>query len=290
MLRRSHIRLRLPLFLHRTLTSTPTQPLPDGDLHPLKPRIPLTNKTFVVTGGARGIGYSIARAISELGGNVSVWDIAPSPVEDYHTLADEFGVKTMYIPTDVSDEGSLRNALDQTMGTFGKLDGCVTAAGTYLVQPFLEHTGEDLSRMLKVNTLGTFLTTQLVVSQLRAQNTPGSIVMIASIAAQTIIPGMYFSAYNASKAGVWMLGRALAYELGPHGIRVNTVSPGFTDTVMMAPLKQDPETLKKVESIPPLKRIGKRSDVAPAVTYLLGDGASYVTGVDLVVDGGLQHA
>lgn len=100
--------------------------LADGDLTSLKGKFDLTGRNYVVTGGGRGIGYAVGRAIAEQGGNVSILDLAPAPVKDYETLASTFGVKTKYIQTDVSNEESLSRAFDETIADFGTLDGwCV---------------------------------------------------------------------------------------------------------------------------------------------------------------------
>lgn len=135
---------------------------------------------------------------------------------------------------------------------------------------------------------GTFFAAQLATKHMQAHGKGGSIVMIASISSQMAVPGVRLSAYSASKGAVKMLATALSVELGPHNIRVNTISPGYTETELLTPLKAlHPKLVEMMRREPPLKRIGNRNDLAPAIVYLLSDASSYTTGADLVVAGGL---
>lgn len=121
------------------------------------------------------------------------------------------------------------------------------------------------------------------------QGTGGSIVLIASVSAHCATPGHKLSIYNASKGAVKMLGTALSVELGPKQIRVNSISPGYTDTELLTPLKQQfPKRMKIMDNEPPLKRIGNRNDLTPAAIYLLSDASTYTTGTDIIISGGLH--
>lgn len=121
------------------------------------------------------------------------------------------------------------------------------------------------------------------------QGAGGSIVLVASISAYMATPNYRLSSYNASKGAVKMLGTALSVELGPEKIRVNSISPGFIDTEMLTPLKAEyPERIKVMNTFPPLKRIGNRNDLTPAVIYLLSDASAYTTGSDIQISGGLH--
>ncbi|CAK7233708.1 hypothetical protein SBRCBS47491_008703 [Sporothrix bragantina] len=260
----------------------------DGDLISTKGRFDLTGRNYVVTGGGRGIGYAAVRAIAESGGNISVLDAAPEPTKDFHNLADEFGIKTAYIPTDVTDEASLTSAFTQTVDQFGSLHGCVTAAGICPEGPFVSHTWDEVRRCFDVNITGTYFASQLATKQMHAQGTGGSIVLIASISGSIATPGVRLSAYNASKGAVKMLNTALSVELAPFNIRVNAVSPGFIDTELLTPLKQTaPKRIELMRQEPPLKRIGSRNDLTPAILYFLSDASPYTTGSELIVDGGM---
>ncbi|KNG86139.1 hypothetical protein ANOM_005461 [Aspergillus nomiae NRRL 13137] len=261
----------------------------DGDLYSIKGRFDLSGKNVLVTGGARGIGYSAVRAIAEMGGNVCVWDRAPKPVADFQSLAEEFKVKTSYIQTDVTDPREMEDAFKQTMTHFDRLDGCVTAAGLVIEGPFVDCEWQPVKRLMDVNILGTFFTAQLAARQMQRQGDGGSIVLIASVSATTKTPGHKLSPYNASKAAVRMLGQAISLELGPDKIRVNCVSPGYTDTELLTPFKKEqPQRVELMERAPPLRRIGNRNDLTPAIVYLLSEASSYTTGTDIQVSGGLH--
>jgi NAD(P)-dependent dehydrogenase (short-subunit alcohol dehydrogenase family) len=183
----------------------------------------------------------------------------------------------------------------------------VTAAGIVRDKPFLETAADEARRVLDVNVssqtdvvkrntdnthqkiMGTFLSVQLAAKHMRDQNTGGSIVMIASIAARAAIPSQRLSIYGASKGAVRTLGRQLAVELGPLGIRVNSISPGYIATEMTKGLAiTNPELMAVFNSAAPLQRIGDRADLKTAVGYLLSDAAAYTTGSDILVTGGLH--
>lgn len=137
--------------------------------------------------------------------------------------------------------------------------------------------------------MGTFFAAQLAAKQMLKQGTPGSIVMIASICAKQISTGHRLSGYHASKGGVLMLSRALAVELAPENIRVNTISPGYIETDMTRNLKrQYPHLVEIMQKCPPMKRIGTPDDLTPAVIYLLSDASAYTTGTDIEITGGLH--
>lgn len=117
----------------------------------VRPRFELRNRNYVVTGGAQGIGFAVTHAICEMGGNVAVWDVQEKPVDEFHGLADKFGVKTLYIQTDVTKQEAITAAMDKTMAEFGSLDGCVPAAGIAIDKPFIEQTWNEFTRIQEIN-------------------------------------------------------------------------------------------------------------------------------------------
>lgn len=138
--------------------------------------------------------------------------------------------------------------------------------------------------------MGSFFSAQMAASHMRDRGTKGSIVMIASIASYGAIPSQRVSMYGASKAAIKLLGATLGVELAPHQIRVNTLSPGFIETNMTGDMADiNPDLLRVFRTYPPLGRIGQPSDLSLAVAYLLSDGASYTTGTDLAVTGGIHN-
>jgi NAD(P)-dependent dehydrogenase (short-subunit alcohol dehydrogenase family) len=136
---------------------------------------------------------------------------------------------------------------------------------------------------------GTFFSAQLAAKQMKQQGTEGSILMIASVCAHVAIPGHHLSAYHASKGAVKMLMTALSVELAPHAIRCNSISPGYIESDMTRGLReQHPHLVDIMNNAPPMKRIGNRNDLTGAAVYLLSDAASYTTGTDIPVTGGLH--
>ncbi|KIX00873.1 uncharacterized protein Z518_09938 [Rhinocladiella mackenziei CBS 650.93] len=248
----------------------------------------LKGRVTVVTGGARGIGLALARGAAELGSDVAVLDVLEKPSEAFFELESELGVRAKYYRTSVTDVNGLTSSFESVVKDFGRIDNCVTAAGIVHDKPFLETTWDDGARVLEVNVMGTFLSVQLAAKQMRAQKTGGSIVMIASIAARAALPSQRLSIYGASKGAVKSLCQQLSVELGPLGIRVNSISPGYIATEMTKGLAvTNPELFSVFQSAAPLQRIGDRVDLK-AVAGCLSDAAAYTTGSDILVTGGLH--
>ncbi|KAK4899875.1 hypothetical protein LTR28_001469, partial [Elasticomyces elasticus] len=240
----------------------------------------LKGKVTVVTGGGRGVGLALARGCVEVGGNVAVLDALPIAHPDFEEMKKEFPESRIeYYQTNVADLPTLTKSFDSVVADFGRIDSCVTAAGIVLDKPFLEHGWDETLRVQMVNTMGTFFAAQLAAKQMVKQKTPGSIVMIASIAAHHAVPSQHLSGYSCSKGAVHALMQQLAVELAPMQIRVNSVSPGYIFTDMTAGLGvQYPEIVALFESEPPMKRMGDRCDLKTPVVHLLSDAAAYTTG------------
>ncbi len=142
---------------------------------------------------------------------------------------------------------------------------------------------------MDINLVGTYFSAQLASKQMLTQGTGGSIVFVASVASHVHVPGHNLPAYAATKAGVKMLSKALAFELAPHGIRTNSISPGYIESAMTQELRvQYPHLVEIMQSAPPMKRIGNRNDLTGAIVYLLSDASSYTTGTDIQITGGLH--
>ncbi|KAF2159679.1 hypothetical protein M409DRAFT_70860 [Zasmidium cellare ATCC 36951] len=250
----------------------------------------LKGKSYIVTGGAMGIGYHITKDIAEMGGNVAVLDLRDSPLEDVYGLAKKHNVKAEYFQADVSSEASLKSAFDKAVQSLGKLDGIVTAAGIAIDKPFVDQKWDEVNKVIQVNAMGSFFAAQLTARQLQHQKTPGSIVFIASITAHCNLPGYRMAGYNVSKGGVKMLSQVLSSELAPQGIRVNSISPAFIDTNQTRGAKEHTTQAAGalMESAPPMLRIGQPDEVSPAAVFLLSEASSYVTGADVLVSGGIH--
>lgn len=258
----------------------------------LTDRLSMKGKTVVVTGGGRGIGLAICKAIAQLGGNIAVLDALTEPAREFHSIGSEHGVATSYQRVDVTVQSSLEGGFENIVREAGDsgIQGCVTAAGITLERPFAEHTWDECQRLLNVNVLGTFWAAKLAADHMKTRGQGGSIVMIASVAAQGVmVPLQSLSMYNMSKAAVKGLVGPLAVELGEAGIRVNSISPGVIDSQMTRDnAVRFPRLTDMYHNAPPVRRIGQPSDLTPVVAYLLSDAAGFTTGADFVITGGMH--
>lgn len=234
----------------------------------------------LVTGAGSGLGEAIARHLAREG-----WTLA---VADRDGAAAEAVARTLprarAFALDVRDEASVEAMLD-ALGDAP--DGVVNNAGIVRFGPILEHRIEDFREVLDVNLVGTFIVARAAGRRMAARGS-GAIVNITSLNA--VAPSPDAGAYPASKAGVALLTQHLALALGPRGVRVNAVGPGFIDAGMSAPIYADPAARAARSAAVPLRSLGEAGDVASVVAFLLSDGARYVTGQHMLVDGGVSFS
>jgi NAD(P)-dependent dehydrogenase (short-subunit alcohol dehydrogenase family) len=233
----------------------------------------------IITGAGSGMGRATAIRLARDGYAVVVAEIDP---ERAAGVAAEIGDGAMAFAVDVSDAGQVEALLAATLDRFGRLDVMVANAGVPLGAPFLELDELTWERVLAVNLKGVFLCGQGAARAMIAGGRPGAIVNVASTYAE--VTEGEASAYSASKGGVRMLTKSMALELGPHGIRVNAVGPGWIRTGMN-PL-DDPAQVTELEPTIPLQRVGLPEDVADVIAFLASEDARYVSGQTLFVDGG----
>ncbi len=231
-------------------------------------------RVAVVTGGAGAIGGAIAERLLREGSRVHVMDLAPwsgteSPNLRVHSV-------------DVRSEQDVAEAFDRTLQQDGAVHYLVNCAGVFHTRPFLDLSLEEWRDTLAVNLRGAFLACRVALPGMRA-NGFGRVVMLSSMLAGT--GGIGAGHYAASKAGVLGLARTLALEVAREGIRVNTISPGITDTPMPRGSLSEEDIQARAARIP-LGRIGRVQDVVEACLFLLGEDSSYVTGQDLRLSGG----
>lgn len=244
-------------------------------------------RTVLITGGGSGIGLATARRLVEQGANLV---LAGRRVEVVDTAAKELdptGDRVLAVGADVSASDDLDELVDRIRGRFGRLDGVFVNAGVAMAFSTPKAFAEaDFDRMADVNFKGAFLTIHKTVPLFDAG---GSIVLNGTCAVHRGMgmPMGLATLYAATKAAVTNLARSLAADLALREIRVNSVSPGFIHTEMLDELAPTEEALEMCRTLVPIGRLGNSDDVADAVTFLLSSRATYITGQDLGVDGGL---
>jgi NAD(P)-dependent dehydrogenase (short-subunit alcohol dehydrogenase family) len=237
-------------------------------------------KIALVTGGATGIGYAVAEALVKYGATVYIG----GRTEDVgRQAAAELGVT--YIPLDVTSAESVDSAVAQVVGEQGRLDIAINGAGARLNKPAEETTDEEWDAVFATNLRGVFLSCR-AEGRVMLEQGGGSIVNIASMSASAVNRPQKQAAYNASKAAVVQYSKSLAGEWGDRGIRVNSLSPGYTETAMTAGSRGKPEMVEAWLSKTPLARFAKPHEIAGAAVFLASDASTFVTGHDLLVDGG----
>ncbi|GIU88617.1 MAG: 3-oxoacyl-ACP reductase [Acidimicrobiia bacterium] len=242
-------------------------------------------RVAVVTGAASGMGLAIARRFTRSGHRVAVLDLDGDAAA---RAADELaraGTRPLALPVDVADRRAVDDAFATVRAELGPVEILVTSAGLDEFRPFTEITADAWDRMIAVNLTGTFHCLQAAVPDMLAAGW-GRIVTISSSSAQSGAVNM--AHYVASKGGVVGLTKALALELAPHGITVNTIPPGFIDTPMArrAEARGDMPAIDAIAARTPVRRAGTPEDVAAACAFLCSDEAGYVTGQLIGVNGG----
>ncbi|MGO4201729.1 glucose 1-dehydrogenase [Rhodococcus sp. TAF43] len=240
----------------------------------------LDGKIAIITGAAQGMGAATARLFVAEGARVALGDV----LEDKgRALAEELGDATFFAPLDVSSEASWTAFADQTVERFGGLDILVNNAGVMHWSPIEDIDVAKTERLLDINVLGNLLGAKTVVPTMKRAGR-GVIVNISSVDGLRGVNGL--AAYTASKWAVRGLTKALAYELGPAGIRVCSVHPGGVDTTLGNPGGLRGDDLQSKYTGVPLQRIGESEDIARATLFVASDEASYISGAELAVDGG----
>ncbi len=242
-------------------------------------RFRLDGKTALITGAGRGIGRSTALLLAELGAEVVGVSRTEGDLEQLATEIEARGGHFHPSPGDVTDSGSLRRALAASE----RIDILVNSAGANIPEPFLEVSAEHLNSLVELNLTATFLVSQ-GASRKMAQAGGGAIVNLSSQMGH--VGAANRTVYCATKHAVEGLTKAMAVELAPLGIRVNSVAPTFIETPFTAPFLEDATFRSEVEAQIPLGRIGDADEVAGAIAFLASPAASLVTGASLLVDGG----
>jgi 3alpha(or 20beta)-hydroxysteroid dehydrogenase len=240
----------------------------------------LANKVAIVTGGAQGQGAGISRAYVAEGAKTVIADIAK---EEGQALADELGPDAVFVDHDVSDEASWISLVEDTNQRFGPVNVLANNAGILRFGEIEKMTAEEFELVFRVNQLGCFLGMKSVSRTMR-KNGGGSIINASSVEGLAGMPSC--AAYAATKWAIRGMTKVAAMELGPKGIRVNSVHPGMIDTPMTRIHGGDAAMEYGATKIP-LRRVGHPEDIAPLYVFLASDESSYINGAEIAIDGGV---
>ncbi|KAL2886760.1 putative d-arabinitol 2-dehydrogenase protein [Ceratocystis lukuohia] len=280
-------------------TGTPAPPVADDNVAPLTqaqydslPKtmksMSLMGKVVIVTGGARGLGNSMARACAEAGArSIILFDanqeLGDQAAEELHSKT---GLPVTFFKVDVRDGAAINAAVDSVVQNFGAPDVLVNSAG--IADSNIKAETYDpamFRRLIDINLNGSFLMSQSVGRAMMAAGKPGSIVLVASMSGSIVNYPQEQCCYNASKAGVVQLGRSLAAEWAKHDIRVNCISPGYMDTALNNVPALDAQ--KKIwKSLTPQARLGAVDDLNGLCVFLASDSSAFMTGSNVLIDGG----
>jgi NAD(P)-dependent dehydrogenase (short-subunit alcohol dehydrogenase family) len=255
---------------------------------PIMDRFRLTNKVAVVTGGGQGIGRAYAHALGEAGAAVAIADMS---LNTSNAVVDELKAKNIdaiAVQVDVTKADQVQAMVDAILKQWGRLDIGVNNAGIGQWIDAETMPEADWDRMININLKGVFLCCQ-AEARVMLPKGYGKIINMASMSGQISNTPQNQSHYNASKAGVIHLTRSLAAEWAPRGVRVNTISAGYTRTQLVDDLLQTPvgkEMLPKWMALTPMNRMGEVTDLQGAVVYLAAEASDFMTGGDVLVDGG----
>jgi 3-oxoacyl-[acyl-carrier protein] reductase len=265
-------------------------------VHPdIEQAFDLSGRVAVITGGARGLGRQTAVTLAQAGASVVVADVIKDGLDETVALVEGIGGKAIAVPTDVTSKSSVDDLARAALDAYGKIDIWVNVAGIIRYNLIVDTPEDELDAVIDVNIKGVYYGCQAAATAMIPRGT-GSIINFASTGMDA--PSPRISCYALSKAAVAMLTRTLAVEVGPAGIRVNTVAPGWVPTDMPAALWRDADgnedPVKRDEvyaaraGASPLNMIGEPEDMAWAVLYLASDAARFVTGQVLRPNGGIS--
>lgn len=258
-----------------------------SNVAPISSLIDLSGKTAIVTGGAQGIGLGIVARLAEAGASVMIADFKEKEAQESAANLSSKGWKVDSIKVDVSQEEDVKKMVEETIKAFGGIDILVNNAGIYPSTPVEKMGVEDFDKVIAVNLRGVFLCTKYTSEQMIKQGKGGKIINVTSIDA--LHPSAVGLAhYDASKHGVWGFTKNVALELARHKIWVNAIAPGAIETPGVTGGKSlDATILEKFIAKIPMERMGQPDDIGKVALFLASDMSSYMTGVQIVVDGGV---
>jgi NAD(P)-dependent dehydrogenase (short-subunit alcohol dehydrogenase family) len=245
----------------------------------------LNGKVAFIAGGRRGLGKAVALAFAEAGADVAVSDIITEGLEEAAEEIRKRGHRSLALPLDITLKADVEEAIHKVVDELGGIDILVNTAVKRTTRAYLiDLPEEDWDSMIDISLKGYFFTCQAAARQMITQGRGGSIINMAS--RSYVRPRERSGAYGSAKAGVVTLTGQLAMELGPYNIRANALAPSVVTTEWASVMTEDPERRKMVEAEIPLHRLCTPEELANVALFLASDGASYVSGVTIIVDGG----
>ena len=244
----------------------------------------VAGKVALISGGSGGIGAATAELLAKEGAAVVIADLLEKEGRLVATSINESGGQGLFIKLDVTNEASWVSAVDAAVSNFGKLDILVNNAGVSHRAGLEDTTSDAWDKVIDVNVKGVFLGTKAVIPAMRAAG-GGSIINISSI--YGLVGSVTSTAYHASKGAVRIFNKSTAIQYASENIRANSVHPGFVDSPMTRAHHANPHIHQERVSKMPLGRMGEPEDIAAGILYLASDESSFVTGAELVIDGGM---
>lgn len=244
----------------------------------------LSGKVALVTGGSHGIGQAVVLRFAQEGAKVALCGRGRAALDETVKAVRDAGGEALAFETDVSDKSHVDRLIDGIVEQWGKIDIVVNNAGICEVSSFLDITEEQWDRHMNINLKGAFLVSQRAAKEMVKQGSGGSIIQMSSV--NGIQAEGDQAHYNTTKGGMINLAMSMALELAEHGIRVNSLCPGFIETRLTKPLIDNASAIADYLRTVPMKRVGQPEEIASAALFLASDESSYVTGTSMVVDGG----
>jgi cyclopentanol dehydrogenase len=243
----------------------------------------LQNKVALISGGAKGMGAVEAKIFAKEGAKVVIGDVLETEGKQIEAEINETGGECLFVPLDVTDENQWNEAVAATLGRFGKLDILINNAGIFRTGRVEETSSAEWDQVMDINAKGVFLGAKAAIPAMREAG-GGSIINLSSVAG--LVGAAYSTAYSASKGAVRLFTKSTAIQYATDGVRCNSIHPGVIQTDMTKEAIADSQFKAQRLDPTPLARLGQPEDVAYGALYLASDESSFVTGAELVIDGG----
>ena len=248
----------------------------------------LTGKVSIVTGGGRGIGFGIAKALAGAGSDLVLVARTESQLKEAADfVSKEYGRHVETISADLSNPDSLKKIVSHTINRFGRIDILVNNAGSNIRKSYLEVTPEEYDTIMQIQLKSAYFLAQATAKEM-VKAGRGKIVNLASLTSKIAVPNI--SIYGAAKGGIFSLTKSMAVELAPHNINVNAVAPGYVRTFMTEAAFKDKDRCEWMLSRIPLGKFGTPEDIGNTALFLASPASDYITGEVIFVDGGWMAA